>query len=211
MPYSQNNEEAFLLAHFRGKTDGHLLSLGENDGMTLSNARALISQGWTADLFEPAPEPFKKLKQLYKPDDKFIEIEDRIRLYNMALGNKTGMMPFYESGSLLNSGDTDLVSTLDPEETKRWNGTVDFKMSEVYVVTFADYLNEARQRTFDFISIDCEGFDWIILQQMNLKDLQCQCLCVEFNGKNEHMFNSYARQFGMYLAHKNQENLIYVR
>ena len=209
--YSQNNEEQIILSYFGDKL-GHLLSLGENDGQTLSNSRALIEKGWSADLVEPAPRAFEKLQKLYTiPEDKFSEDYPAINLINVAIGPKAGKLPFYESGTLFNGGDTDLVSTLSPNETRRWDGVVDFKTIEVDVITFQQLLESCLQKTFDFISIDCEGCDYDIFTSMDLNKLECKMVCVEFNGKNEFMFNSYARQFGMRLAHKNAENLIYVR
>lgn len=208
MKYSQNNEEEIIRSYFAGKK-GHLLSLGENDGMTLSNSRALILDGWSADLVEPAKIPFEKLCELYakrKNIDQF-----KIRLHNVAIGNKAGKAKFYSSGTLLKESDTDLVSTLIPEELIRWKGSVDFKEEEIDVITFSDLLESTMNNTFDFISIDCEGLDLAILQQMNLRELQCKCLCVEFNGKDEYLFTSYVASFGMRLLHKNSENLIYVR
>src|ERR1043165_6951227 len=116
MKYSQNNEEQIIGSYF-GSFVGHLLSLGENDGETLSNSRALIKKGWTADLVEPSPIAFLKHVNLYDCDLK------RIRLHQEAIGNASGKAPFWESGTLLKSGDASLVSTLVPKEMDRWGGT----------------------------------------------------------------------------------------
>ena len=205
--YSQNDEERIIKSYFAGKK-GHLLSLGENDGETLSNCRAMILDGWSADLVEPAKIPFQKLQNLYYPEALHC---GQTLLHNVAIGNYNGEGVFYESGMLLNQGDTDLVSSLSINEIKRWGGSVNFKESKVQVITFEKLLEQTLQITFDFISIDCEGYDYDILQQMNLQKLKCKCICVEFNGKGEHFFDSYLRAFGMVQLYKNAENLIYVR
>ena len=62
--YSQNNEQKHILEFFNGKK-GTLLSIGENDGQTYSNAYALIQLGWISALVEPSEIAFNKLKELY--------------------------------------------------------------------------------------------------------------------------------------------------
>lgn len=213
--YSQNNEDHLIKSYF-GNFKGHLLSLGENDGITLSNSRRLIEEGWSADLVEPASTPFAKLKKLYgkqievAPDEFEYEYQT-IKLHNVAVGNANTEMPFYESGALLGQEDTDLVSTLSVNETKRWTGKVAFKESIVKVVTFEKLLESTFLETFDFISIDCEGYDLDILKQMDLNELKCKCVCVEFNGQSEWLYTQHVRQFGFRLLSKNGENLIYIK
>ncbi len=58
--YSQNNEEQIIIEYFKD-FKGHLLDIGANDGLTLSNSRKLIELGWTGDLVEPSPNAFQKL------------------------------------------------------------------------------------------------------------------------------------------------------
>jgi len=206
--YSQNNEEEIILNYF-GDFKGHLLSLGENDGITLSNSRALIEKGWSADLVEPASRAFKKLNMLY--EGLIYDELQRIKLHNIAIGNKNGEMNFYESDSLLNKGDTDLVSTLSINETKRWSSSITFIKSKITVLTVSELLYHTLQRTFDFITIDCEGYDWDILRQMDLNELKCKMLCIETNGKNEGAFIAYMKHYEFKLIHKNAENHIYVK
>lgn len=201
MKYSQNNEEAIIAGYF-GQFKGHLLSLGENDGITLSNSRALIEKGWSADLVEPSPVAYGKLFQLYGQDPQ-------VRLHNLAVDNQNGKMPFYDSGTLLKQGDEALVSTLSTEEIKRWGTSVDFSEIEVDVVTVQKLLENTMQKTFDFISIDCEGLDLDILRQMDLAAMGTKLVCVEFNGKNEHLYFEHVRKYGFTRIHKNAENLLY--
>ena len=54
---------------------------------------------------------------------------------NVAVGMFNEKILFYESGTLLNKGDTSLVSTIDPEELKRWS-KVKFTPKEVYCLNF---------------------------------------------------------------------------
>lgn len=203
MKYSQNNEEAVIAGYF-GARIGKLLSLGENDGITLSNSRALIEKGWKAVLVEPSPVAFGKLFELYG-------VNENVNLNNVAIGNENGRSPFYDSGTLLNQGDEALVSTLSPTETKRWGNSVKFTDIDVDVVTVANLFEKMKSPFFDFVSIDCEGMDLDILRQMDLDAMETKCLCVEFNGKDEVLYFAHVRKYGFRLIHKNGENLIYVR
>jgi FkbM family methyltransferase len=203
MKYSQNNEEIIIGAYF-GEFVGHLLSLGENDGVTLSNSRFLIEKGWSADLVEPSPSVFSKLQALYTDNPK-------IKSHNIAVGNSKGRMPFYDSGTLLKTGDQALVSTLSTAETQRWGNSVEFSEIEVNVITVPDLLENTLAGQFHFVSIDCEGLDLDILRQMDLNAMGTRCVCVEFNGKDELSYWNCVQQFGFRILHKNMENLIYVK
>lgn len=199
--YSQNNEEEIILNYFK-EQKGHLLDLGANDGETLSNSLRLIQKGWSADLVEADPVTFEKLHKLHDGNDD-------VKCHNVAVSNVDGTVVLHRSGSLLGKGDESLVSTLDKRELSRW-ASVDF--TEVYVksVTFNQLLSMAKKRTFDFITIDIEGMDWIVLKQMDLKALGCKMLIVETNGKETPKYVNYCNKFGMKLLTSNQENIIMV-
>jgi len=64
-------------------------------------------------------------------------------------------------------------------------------------------------KKFDFISIDCEGLDGDILEQIDLTETSC--VCIEWNG-NEMLktrFSNYMNDFK--IIYTSPENLIYVR
>jgi hypothetical protein len=52
------------------------------------------------------------------------------------------------------------------------------------MITFDKMMQESPYKTFEFISIDCEGYDLPILRQINLKELGVRVLCIEHNGDN---------------------------
>lgn len=205
--HSQNNEEEIIAGYFENFT-GILLDVGANDGKTLSNSYALIKKGWRAALVEPSCSVAYKLWNLYSNNRK-------VEIYEMAIAEKTGRDILWDSGELLGRGDKALVSTLVPEETKRWASLkMPFKEIEVSTVTFDDFMKISKYKQFQFISIDAEGMDVAILKQMNLNKLDCQCLCIEHNGKAQvvNEILAHCRLFG--LKHQigyNQENIILAR
>lgn len=164
--YSQNQEDIAIQKYFQGYI-GKLLSIGENDGITLSNSRALIELGWEADLVEPSPTAYKMLEMLYKKNDK-------VNTHKVAIGKKNGFTQLFDMGTHLNKGDTSLLSTIKETEMARWKGT-EFKSVRVKVMTYNTFTHDH----YDFISIDAEGMDIEILKQIDLTGVKC--LCIEYN------------------------------
>src|SRR5690606_16487752 len=163
--YSQNREDLMILEYFNKSVlkdqPCDLLDIGANDGVTFSNSRLLIEQGWSADLVEPSPTAFSKLHTLYSGNEK-------VHLYPIALGVQDGYDILHESGAHVPGGDDiALVSSLYPQETERWRSAgVEFKSVPVTLMTFETFIRyRKRVSGFDFISIDAEGMDLAILQQ----------------------------------------------
>jgi FkbM family methyltransferase len=197
--YSQNNEQEIILNYF-GDFKGRLLDIGANDGRTLSNSLALIEKGWEAVCVEPAPHAFARLCREHYANPLVMNLR-------IALGKEVGKLPFQVSGELLKQDDTCLVSTLVPEETHRWAGTVAFETIHVEVTDWQNFTE--KDKTYDFISIDAEGMDLEIVKQMNLKAIGCKLLCIEWNSKDKHLYDEVVIPQGYELHAINAENLIY--
>ena len=203
--YSQNGEDLIVAKFFNGYT-GTLLSLGENDGRTLSNCLSFIEDGWIGCVVEPSPTAFKKLQELH-------EGNDLIYCRNVAVGAKAGKLPFWDSGEHLGIGDSSLLSTLKESELDRWKGSNNtFHNTEVEVVTFKMLLDSIPIKKFDLISIDIEGVELDILPDMDFKEMETKCVIIEWNS-NMNVFNQYVKIFDSFcfkLLHQNGENLIFI-
>lgn len=202
--YSQNSEELHILEFFKNiSTRKCLLSIGENDGETFSNAFRLIEAGWEADLIEPSPEAFNKLNDLHFDND-------RVDCHKIAIGTESGTMDFHDSGTHLNTGDTSLLSTLIPQEKERWKDT-EWNVIPVQVLTYADFKAD-KPYEYDFISIDAEGLDVAILKQIDLT--YTKLLCIEYNSieQNKIYILEYTSKFGMTkILYQSGENLLICR
>lgn len=205
--YSQNHEDDLVLSYF-GSSKKNVLEIGANDGITLSNSRLFIQNGWSAHLIEPNTMVFNKLMSLYGENNEVI-------CYKLGIADSSGSKVFYESGSLLGSEDHSLVSSIDKKETDRWKGVVSFTESEAYFLTWQDFLAKynLQNTDFNYISIDAEGYDWSILQQINLSQHNCEVLCIEWNSipAMDSLFQNYTSQHGLYEIHRNAENIIFAR
>lgn len=203
--YSQNDEDYLIERYFRGKI-GTILSIGENDGKTFSNVLSAIERGWQAVLIEPSKTAFEKLTKLH-------EGNANVMAFNIAIGKENGKADFYESGEHIGNGDTSLISTLNESELGRWKGSKydNFTKTTVDVNTWEMFYSLFENMKFNLISIDAEGYDLFILQQMDLLKMDCEMLIVEYNGVNETEYSTAAANGGLRLLSKNFENLIYAR
>lgn len=199
--YSQNNEEEIILKYF-GDFKGHLLDIGANDGITLSNSRRLIELGWSGELVEPSEVTFKKLDELYEGNLS-------VTTHMVAITDQDGYIEFYDSGTHLGKGDTSLVSTANEEDYLKWKETTDWNRYEVKSLTWDKFIkDESWKNKFDFITIDAEGYDLAILTQMDLNKLENKLICIEHNGKDTYKYVDYIKSFGHNLIHINNENII---
>lgn len=206
MSYSQRKEEEIIVRFFQSPAGNlkvlNLLSIGENDGKTLSNVRALMEAGWWGWLVEPDPLAYNKLHKLY-------EASDRAKLFNLAIGVRTKEETFYSSGTHLGLGDTGLLSTLDPVEMEKWKAAgTPFTETKVTVMSWEDFY---KGENFDLISIDAEGFDLKILKQIDFNVTKTKMVVVEWNGKNRHLYDAIMYKFQFNLINIDFENLIYAR
>lgn len=201
MKYTQNNEQEVILDYFKDHV-GTFCSIGENDGVTFSNVRALAERGWNGIMIEPDPEAFERLKSLYEGHKK-------LYCYNYAISDTNGKKFLQKSSSLLGTGDTGLVSTFNASEMARFHKVVKYNPTEVQVYTWNTARNRWQIRNFDFISIDIEGEEMRVLPDIDLS--QTKMLCIEYNGNNE-LKSQYEKYLeGFKLIYTSPENLIYAR
>jgi FkbM family methyltransferase len=199
---SQNNEEQIILDYFKGQT-GTFLDCGSNDGITFSNTYALSKLGWCGILIEPSPRAFAKLKQLYQ------DTKGCFYLYNYAIGTTNGKVILYESGELVHTGDVGLVSTLIEKETDRFKRTVKYEEVTVDCYRWKTAMNRWKFKKFEFISIDIEGLEIEVLEQIDLTETKL--ICIETNGdplkkiKLDEMLKDFK------VIYTSPENLIYAR
>jgi FkbM family methyltransferase len=183
--YSQNNEEQIITDYF-GKFVGTFLDIGANDGLNLSNTARLVELGWSGVMVEPVYGAWFECKARYKENK-------RIAVLHNAISDKVGVINFYEC-------EDSLLSSTSETQVKSWN--VPYNITTTDSITF-DML---PKREYDFISIDAEGMDLIILKQIDLKDVKM--ICIEHGNSFEAEAKQYCEGFGMKLIHRNFENLI---
>ena len=210
--YTQDNEESIIREYFSGRLNDSLflLDIGANDGETLSNSRQLILDGWRAILVEPSRKALARLKNLYAENH-------RVKIKDLAISKETGEVILHESGSWNSDGrDIALFSTVKESELERWGNRVTFTKISVNSYTFSDFIVKENLQgiKFDFITIAAEGLDWDILEQIDLTQIGCDCLCIEWNSIDDlyvKIKDFCEKKHGMREHLKNRDNLIFVR
>lgn len=203
MDYSQHGEGK-ILSQILGDYKGVLISLGENDGKTLSNVLHLIEQGWKGYLVEPSEMPFSKLKELHKDNEL-------VKCFNYGIGTYDGESFFYESGEHLGKGDSSLLSSIDESEIKRWGNTCTFTKKVIKLKTWESFKKDAGFRKADLISIDCEGVDYDILTQIDFNALKTKVVIVESNSVDNQKYINWMSNYGFKLHFSNPCNLIFTK
>jgi FkbM family methyltransferase len=200
--YSQNDEQ-LIIEKFFGDEPGILWDFGCNDGITLSNSHHLLkNKNWKGILVDASPVCVEKAISLY-------ESRRDIQILNIGLGEKKGVLDFYESGTHLGKGDLSLVSSFKKESTQRWEPTTEYQVKKIQVYDFKSFIEDhARYKKADFITIDIEGLDFEILSSIDLDQTQTRLVCVEHNGHDIQKYIDYCGKFGMEVISQNAENLL---
>jgi FkbM family methyltransferase len=211
--YSQNEEEKYIVEYFQNlppvQRKRSLLDIGANDGKTFSNSLKLIEMGWEAALIEPSDAAFEKLCSLHAGNPNVLCLK-------FAIGNEVQTGVLHESGPHLpDKSDFSLLSTLKKEEKTRWKN-VDFEEKHVIIIDYetlltisTEFFDLRRTISFDFISIDAEGMDFEILQQIDLTFTKL--LCIEHNSDQvlKNKIIDYCKNYGLNkIIYQNAENII---
>lgn len=190
--YSQNAEEKHILKFFGDRT-GRFLDIGAFDGITFSNVRALYELGWKGVMVEPSPCCFTSLIRNYPKND--------VELVNVALGTTSGVAVLHAS--------EDAVSTLSESHQELWKTAANFRKITINQLSVSDFL-KAFPGPYEFITLDVEGTNWELLQQIPIMDLGCEMLCVEF-GEDGSVMKAYLEGLAWELVYSSAENYIFVR
>ena len=203
--YSQNLEQDYILEYFKGKT-GTFADIGANDGITLSNTRALAEIGFKGIFVEPSPKSFERLKKNYEGLKGFY-------FYNVALGDHNGNAILQESSSLLTSADIGLVSTFEASEMQRFKSVCTYEPVTVKMFKWKTFMNRMQKiKEFSFINLDVEGYELHILPDIDLSETSL--ICIEHNGSNDRK-NAYLNctsKYGMdKIIYESAENILISR
>ena len=193
--YSQNKEELYILDFFKDKI-GTFLDIGAYDGVTFSNTRQLVLNGWKGVCVEPSKLVFPKLVELYKDSEQ-------VEVVNVAIAQYNGSLSFWDSAGA--------VATSYQEHYDKWkNDQKDFELIEVPCVTFTSFYKSFPYK-YDFINIDAEGLDARILTQIDLNKTATSLICIEYTYESNKIMD-YLDSFGFKnVLYTNGENIVISR
>jgi FkbM family methyltransferase len=159
----QYNERDVLERFFEKKTGGLLVEVGAADGTDNSHTAFLIDEyNWTAVLIEPHPQYFHVLSEHYA-------LCDRVYLVNKAIHKEEGLHDFYLSGQ---------ISRLDYIKSA--------PKVRVDCVRLDNLLKSLKIDRIDFLSVDAEGMDLVVLDTFDWDEWRPALVCVEHSmGRDE--------------------------
>jgi len=190
--FTQTDEQPVILRELADLPSGKFLDIGAYDGQSLSNTRALALSGWSGTLVEPNPRLFMSLLQMYGQDSRFT-------LVNAAMSDKSGLARFFLDGT-----NEQYCSSIAPNAKDLFPLTL-YPMSYLVPTITPRDLTES----FDFISIDTEGFDLEILKAMRGSLDNTRLVCIEYN--QERSYDVTIKELkvqGFKQVHKSRENIL---
>lgn len=161
---SQLNQDIFALLCNRF-APGYFVEIGANDGRTLSNTLYLEEAfGWRGGLIEANPRYESSLAQR------------KARVLMKGVGACDERVKFVDAG--LYGG---IAGTLDSLHQSETEGA---QLVEATITTLQAALRELdAPRLIDFISIDVEGIEVSIVEQLVSSGYRARCGCIEVNDR----------------------------
>lgn len=162
---AQLNQDIFalLMNKFR---PGFFLEIGANDGFTLSNTVYLEKEfGWKGVLVEANPKYLALLSA-----------REGAVIVNKAVSSKKGQAAFIDAG--LYGG---LEYSLDESHRSHTSGAASIMVECMGLQEILD--TTAAPARIDFVSIDVEGGEVPIIEQLVSVNRRFGCGCVEHNGR----------------------------
>jgi FkbM family methyltransferase len=171
--FSQAGQDRWLDAHvFDGKRDGVFVEVGAFDGITGSNTLAFeVFRNWSGILIEPSPTWAAKAR-----------VNRRLPVIEVAAGSEAGSATFLDvaAGYTQMGG---LADTYDADLRAQVEGDTRFQGQEVEVAVrpLADLLSEQGLIEVDYISLDVEGAETVVLETFPFHDFQITAWTIENN------------------------------
>ncbi len=155
--YSQFDEDIFLTEFFKKKKKGKFVDLGAFHPIRYNNTYLLYRKGWNGtniDLNQTSIDMFNIVRS--RDNNKCALISNE--------RNKKETVYFEHNFSAGNS--INLIN--DPQKI----------LTKEKIMTSSTF-NDLVQHKFDFLNIDLEGHDYIVLKTIDLKYYQPDLICVE--------------------------------
>ena len=164
--FSQEGEDLILRRLFSDKTIGFYIDIGAHHPYRFSNTQLFYDLGWNGINIEPNPDNFKYFKK-YRIKD--------INL-NIGLSNNDGILKYYMFNEpALNTFDKK-EALLKENEVYKIEKTIDVEVTTLSSV-LESYL--PKNKAIDFMSIDVEGLDELIIKSINFDIYRPKVLVVE--------------------------------
>ncbi|MHC1772678.1 MAG: FkbM family methyltransferase [Flexilinea sp.] len=162
--YAQNYEDVILWRTLKHIERGFYIDVGAMDPTIESVTKAFYDAGWHGINIEPVQKWFAKLV-VERPEDINLQI---------ALGDKDGIVDFYEVVDTgLSTVNKDLVVNLPEKRGFKVNKNL------VSMKTLNSICEEYQVKEIQFLKIDVEGAEYLVLNGLDLKKFRPWIILVE--------------------------------
>ena len=183
------DKPAVWIERFFNKNENSIVQVGSNDGITGDPLHELIlkNKNWKVLFIEPVPFLFDKLKKNYPPHERF-------KFENVAI-NDGSSQTFYSVQNAAKKEISNLPSWFNQlgsfnreNITNHLNGILEPYIEEKKIqgVTLPYILDKNQIQKIDLIHIDVEGYDWIVLSQLDVKKFQPKIILYEHKHLTAH-------------------------
>ena len=162
--YSQRGEDLVLDKLLGRKRKGFYVDIGANDPHRFSNTKRFYRRGWSGINVEPDADNYQKLVLARKRDCNL----------NIGIGESESNLNFYKFIP-------HTLSTFSKEEADEYIKQ-GYKLENTVVVPvrrLEQVFTENCKGEIDFMSVDTEGFDMVVLRSNNWEMFRPKLICIE--------------------------------
>lgn len=193
--YSQEGQDKYVIEKFfKDKKDGVFFDIGAHDGISYSNTYFLEKElGWTGVCVEPQDDNFEKL----------ILARNCICIHG-CIYKSSGLKEFLQVNgpSEMLSG---LLESYDPrhlerakKEVEEFGGSLEIILVETFTLNEVCKDNDITH--IDFLSIDTEGSEELIIKSIDFDQIDISVIAVE-NNYRENNIKTYLHSKGYVYDH----------
>tara|TARA_B100001175_G_C19466024_1_gene619132 strand:+ start:765 stop:1412 length:648 start_codon:yes stop_codon:yes gene_type:complete len=196
--YSQGNEEEVLLKLFKNKNKGFFVDVGCHHPKRFSNTAALYRKGWSGINLDADLKTIRLFNFFRKRD---INLN-----YFISKNKKEVEYKIFDDNALNGSLDNDRIESLKK---------IGYKVSaskKIKTKTLNEILEKYKPQInlIDLLDIDVEGYDFDVLQSIDLKKYNVYSILIEV-GNEESEIDSYLNKFGYVVYISIDRNKLYIK
>ena len=171
--YGQNKEDMIIVDYLvENNLSGWLMDIGAYDGITFSNSRTLIENGWEGILIEADFGNAEKCRVNY------IGFNAKV-LCSAIHHSQSGIIEFSSSNG-------DMVGSTETAHVKKWSKDVKFNKCLVNAISPVELFNTFGD-VFTFINVDVEGISSEIGSSIIKLFHNCKIICIEHDNNQDYL------------------------
>jgi FkbM family methyltransferase len=180
--YSQYNQEEFVLKYHNNKTNGVFIELGGLDGLRHSNTYLLENKyKWNGLIIEPSPTLYNELIKNRNVNTENILVGDNIQqdVEFLHIENKDKCIGLQGIKQQYNSKHLSRIM----KELNYDNNS--YNIININMTTLQNLCNKYNLTHIDYLSLDVEGSELIVLKGIDFKKSNIKLIGVEINYEDD--------------------------